>query len=292
MQLGVNFAKLTWAGGAPHMGATASEAIVLADEAGFSSVTAMDHFFQIPIAGEVDEPMVDGYTFLGFAAALTSRVRLKLMVTGVTYRHPGLLAKIVTTLDVLSAGRAGLGIGAAWFDREHDALGVPFPPVGERFERLDETLRICKQMWSEDDGPFEGRHYRLAETLNSPQCLSQPHPEILVGGMGPKRTLRLAARHADAVNWFPIGHGPFEALRSTLAAHCETEGTDPERIRITMLAFPPDPANDSAVSAWLTEMEGYAALGVDEIFVAPTDPDPVREVDTWARELLPKVAEL
>jgi F420-dependent oxidoreductase-like protein len=292
MRLGVNFAKLTWVGGAAHLGATASEAIVLADEAGFSSVTAMDHYFQIPIAGEADEPMVDGYTFLGFAAAITSRVRLELMVTGVTYRHPGLLAKIVTTLDVLSAGRAGLGIGAAWFDREHDALGVPFPPVGERFERLDDTLRICKQMWSDDDGPFEGRHYTLAETLNSPQCLSEPHPEILIGGMGPKRTLRLAARHADAVNWFPIGHKPFSELKATLAGHCETEGTDPDRIRVTMLAFQPDLTNDSAVSEWLADMAGYAALGVDEIFMAPTDPDPVREIDTWARELLPKVAEL
>jgi F420-dependent oxidoreductase-like protein len=292
MKVGVDFAKLTWAGGPAHLGPTAAEAIVLADESGFSTVAAMDHFFQIPVVGKVDEPMVDGYTFLGFAAGITSRVRLQLMVTGVTYRHPGLLAKIVTTLDVLSGGRAGLGIGAAWYDREHEALGVAFPPVSERFERLDETLRICLQMWSDDDGPFEGRHYQLAETLNSPQSLSDPHPEILIGGMGPKRTLRLAARHADAVNWFPIGHGPFGALKDTLAAHCETEGTDPDRIRITMLAFPPDLADHAAVDTWLDDIRGYSSLGVDEILLAPASPDPVREVDAWARELLPKVAEL
>src|SRR5918994_6332875 len=146
------------------------------------------------------EPMLEGYTGLGVLAGITRKVRLGLLVTGVTYRHPGLLAKTVATLDVLSGGRAQLGIGAAWYEREHRALGVPYPPVSERFERLEETLRIVRQMWSEDDGPFEGRHYQLAETLNSPQPLRPP--PIMVGGDGEQKTLRLVARYADACNVF------------------------------------------------------------------------------------------
>ena len=186
----------------------------------------MDHFFQIPGVGEAEEPMLDGYTFLGFAAGLTTRVNLQLTVTGVTYRHPGLLAKIVTSLDVLSGGRATLGIGAAWFEREHDALGVPFPPVAERFEMLDETLRICRQMWSDDDGPFEGAHFRLAETMNSPQCVSRPHPPIMIGGLGERKTLKLVARHAQAANLFPIGESGFRHKLDVLRSHCDDEGTD------------------------------------------------------------------
>ncbi|HKY16096.1 MAG TPA: LLM class F420-dependent oxidoreductase [Microthrixaceae bacterium] len=292
MKVGVDFAKLTWTGGDAALGATAAETIQIADEAGFSTIAAMDHFFQIPMVGAVDEPMVDGYTFLGFAAGLTQRAKLQLIVTGVTYRHPGLLAKIVTTLDVLSGGRANLGIGAAWYEDEHLGLGVPFPSVSERFERLDETLQICRQMWSDDDGPFEGTHYQLARTLNRPQCLSSPHPEIMIGGMGPKKTLRLAARYADAVNWFPIGKEGFEALGRTFAEHCETEGTDPDRVRRTALSFPPDTSDDSAVSKWLVDQEMYASLGVDEIYLAPPSADPRADVEAWAKVLLPRLAEI
>ena len=201
MKIGIDFARFTWDGGDGALGATAAECIRIADEAGFDTIAAMDHVFQIPMVGEYTEPMLDGYTFLGFAAGRSQRAKLQLMVTGVTYRHPGLLAKIVTTLDVLSGGRAILGIGAAWNEQEHLGLGVPFPSTSERYERLDETLSICGQMWSDDNGAFEGRHYQLAETLNSPQNVSSPHPEIMIGGMGPKKTLRLAARHAQAVKY-------------------------------------------------------------------------------------------
>jgi alkanesulfonate monooxygenase SsuD/methylene tetrahydromethanopterin reductase-like flavin-dependent oxidoreductase (luciferase family) len=234
--------------------------------------------------------MVDGYTFLGFAAGITSNVKLQLLVTGVTYRHPGLLAKIVTTLDVLSHGRAVLGIGAAWNEEEHVGLGVPFPPTAERFERLGETLDICKQMWSDDDGPYEGTHYQLARTLNRPQCLSSPHPEIMVGGMGPTKTLCIAARHADSVNWFPVGREGYETTARIFAEHCEAEGTDAERVRRTILSFAPDTADDDAVSRWLTELEMYASLGVDEVFVAPAGADPRVDIEAWARVLLPRVS--
>lgn len=289
MKIGIDFAKFTWEGGAAALGSTAGEAIGMADEAGFSTIAAMDHFFQIQMVGQRDEPMLDGYTFLGFAAGLTKQAKLQLLVTGVTYRHPGLLAKIVTTLDVLSGGRAILGMGAAWNQEEHLGLGVPFPSTSTRFELLDETLMICSQMWSDNDGPYSGTHFQLAETLNSPQVVSTPAPEIMIGGMGPNKTLRLAARHAQAVNWFPIGHEGFAGLKSTLAAHCATEGTDVDAIRLTMLAFPPAAG---ALDSWLEDMAGYRALGVDEIYLAPGSGDPRVDIDTYARELLPRVSDM
>ncbi len=196
--------------------------------------------------GGPQQPMLEAYTTLGFLAAHTSTVELQVLVTGVTYRHPGLLAKIVTTLDVLSGGRAMLGIGAAWYDREHLGLGVPFPPLAERFERLEETLQIVHQMWSDDDGPYEGRHYSLAETINTPQTISRPHPPIMIGGMGEKKTLRLVARYADACNFFVgPGSGPdaVKAKLDVLAEHCANEGTDVASIRKTILwtgALDPD----------------------------------------------------
>lgn len=289
MRIGCDFARFTWAGGDAALGSTAAEAITMADQAGFSVIAAMDHFFQIPMVGKHDEPMLDGYTFLGFAAAHSRSADLQLLVTGVTYRHPGLLAKIVTTLDVLSGGRARLGIGAAWNEHEHLGLGVPFPAASERYERLDETLGICRQMWSDDDGPFDGTHFQLTETLNSPQNVSSPAPEIMVGGMGPNKTLKLAARHADSVNWFPIGLDGFAGLKARLAEHCAAEGTDPDSIRLTMLAFAPAP---DGVDAFLGDMAGYAALGVEEIFLAPAGSDPRPDIERWGTDLVPRLAEI
>jgi F420-dependent oxidoreductase-like protein len=187
----------------------------------------MDHYLQLEMAGGADQPMLEGYTTLGFLAAHTRTVELQLLVTGVTYRRPGLLAKIVTTLDVLSGGRAALGLGAAWYAREHAALGVPFPPLAQRFERLEETLQIVHQMWSDDTGPFTGQHYQLAETLNVPQPLSRPHPPIMIGGGGEKKTLRLCARYADACNLFAgpqSGPAQVKAKLDVLAAHCARGG--------------------------------------------------------------------
>jgi len=286
MDFGIDFARFTWEGGAAALGGIAAEAIRMSDEAGFSTVAAMDHFFQIPGVGERTEPMLEGYTFLGFAAGITERVKLQLLVTGVTYRHPGVLAKTVTTLDVLSGGRARLGIGAAWNEEEHVGLGVPFPPVAERFERLDEALAICRQMWSDDDGPYEGHHYRLAETLNSPQNVAGP-PPIQIGGMGPNKTLRLAARHAQEVNWFPVGEEKFTEARDTLARHCETEGRDVSDIRLTVLLMPPAPGE---TDKFLADAQMYADLGVEEIYVAPPSNDPRVDIDRFQRELLGPVS--
>jgi F420-dependent oxidoreductase-like protein len=186
----------------------------------------MDHWFQMEAFATSQDPMLEGYTSLGFLAGQTRVMKLSLLVTGVTYRHPGLLAKIVTTLDILSGGRAQLGIGAAWYEREHKGLGVPFPPLSERFERLEEVLQICLQMWSDDDGPYQGRYYELAETICSPRPIQKPRPRILVGGSGERKTLRLVAQYADACNLFAVepaviqrsGHHPEDDPRHVQSA--------------------------------------------------------------------------
>jgi F420-dependent oxidoreductase-like protein len=249
----------------------------------------MDHYFQMEEFADRREPMLEGYTALGFLAGRTERIRLGLMVTGVTYRHPGLLANIVTTLDVLSQGRAQLGIGAAWYEREHLAYGVPFPPVSERFERLEETLQICLQMWSDDDGPYDGAHYRLAETICSPKPVSNPRPPILVGGSGEKKTLRLVARYADACNLFATEPSEVARKLEVLERHCADEDRDPATIQKTILGMT-DPVADP--DAFLTSMERYADLGIELVEVMPLVEDPA----SWAAELgervVPRLAEL
>ena len=196
MKLAVHCANLSWPGGPEKLGPTLADVARTADDGGISTLTMMDHWFQMEMLGGPPEPMLEGYTSLGFLAGQTRNLDLGLLVTGVTYRHPGLLAKIVTTLDVLSGGRAFLGIGAAWYEREHDGLGVPFPSTSERFERLEEALQICRQMWSDDDGAFEGKHYRLAETVCTPKPIQQPGPPILIGGKGTPRPRCSRSYHA------------------------------------------------------------------------------------------------
>ena len=202
MEIGLHVANFTWPGGPGAIAEQLTRVVTTAEDIGMARVSVMDHVWQIGPLGPPEEPMLEAYTTLGYLAARTSRVELLAWVTAVSYRDPGLLAKIISTLDVLSNGRAWLGIGAAWNGEESDGLGLFFPSTAERFERLEETLRICLQMWSDDDGPFEGEHYRLGRTLNSPQPLRRPHPPILIGGGGEKKTLRLVAQYAQACNLF------------------------------------------------------------------------------------------
>jgi F420-dependent oxidoreductase-like protein len=267
---------------------TLAETARNAEQAGFSTFTVMDHFFQMEHAGSAAEPMLEAYTTLGHVAARTERLTLGVLVTGVMYRHPGLLAKIVTTLDVLSGGRARLGVGASWYEREQRGLGVPVVPVGERFERLEETLQICLQMWSDDNGPFHGRHYQLAETLCVPAPISRPHPPILVGGGGEKRTLRLVARYADAGNVFGTSPADVAHKLEVLASHCDDEGRDYDRIEKTVLAVRPPLAD---VDAFIAAAAEYAALGVTELGLMP-DRHPVEFVDQVAEKVLPRLADL
>src|SRR3954453_11635692 len=201
MELGFHVPIFDIDGGVTAIAGELARVGTAAEESGATWLSFMDHYFQIQPTGlPAESNMLEGYTTLGYLAAHTSEIDLGLLVTGVTYRHPGLLAKIVTTLDVLSGGRALLGIGAAWYEREHRGLGVPFPPLAERFERLEETLQICRQMWGDDDGPYAGRHYQLAETLCRPKTIQQPGPTVLIGGGGERKTLRLVAQYADACN--------------------------------------------------------------------------------------------
>lgn len=263
-----------------------------ADESGFASLWVMDHFFQIPPVGPAEEPMLSGYPALAYLAAVTSRVQLGTLVTGVTYRHPGLLAKDVTTLDVLSGGRAVFGIGAAWFEREHAGLGVPMPPLAERFELLEEALQIALQMWGDDDGPYEGAHYNLAETLNVPQSLQRPHPPVLVGGMGEKKTLRLVARYADACNVFAIGPAEVGRKFDVLRRHCEAEGRDFDAVERTMLYIPPGPLGATVVPKMVEDLRAYADVGVQHAIVSAVTLDVADGVRAVGEEVVPAVADL
>ena len=287
MKVGLHVVNFTLPDGAAAIAPTLSGIAEAAEAVGVSSLSVMDHYFQMEMLGP-ENGMLEGYTTLGFLAARTRALKLGLLVTGVTYRPPGLLAKIVTTLDVLSGGRAELGIGAAWYEREHRGLGVDFPPLAERFERLEETLQICLQMWSDDNGPFEGTHYKLAETLNVPQSLQRPHPPILIGGGGERKTLRLVAKYANACNLFTDdGADGVRHKLEVLRRHCDAEGRDYDRIAKTILYTNPAPGGDEA-GAFAKEMEAYAKLGVEAVMLMPFGDHPV-EV---AANLGPVVARL
>jgi F420-dependent oxidoreductase-like protein len=285
VKLGLHYWTFATPADPARIAPTLADTAQLADQAGFASFTVMDHYFQMEAVAPADDPMLEGYTTLGYVAAKTQRMTLGLLVTGVMYRYPGLLAKIVTTLDVLSGGRARLGIGASWYEREQLGLGVPVVPVAERFERLEETLQICRQMWSDDNGPYRGRHYQLAETLCVPAPLGRPAVPIMIGGGGEKKTLLLVARYADLCNLF--GTSPDDVARKldVLRGHCEAEGRDYDAITKTVLVTRPALAD---VDAWLADVEAYAALGVTEVQVMPAG-DPVAFTEQVAERIIPRL---
>jgi F420-dependent oxidoreductase-like protein len=285
MRIGLHIVRFDWPGAPSSIGPTLRDAGVAADEAGIAAISLMDHWLQIDVIGPVSDPMLEGYTSLGFLAGHTSRLRLRLLVSGVTYRHPGLLAKQVATLDVLSEGRAQLGIGAAWYEREHAALGVPYPPLGERFERLEEALQICRQMWGDDDGPFTGRHYQLAETLCAPGPFSPAGIPIIVGGNGEKKTLRLVAQYADACNLMVTGPDDAAPKLDVLRAHCDAVGRDYDALDKTVVAVT---GAFGDLDQFLRDSERYEALGIDEIVVM-TDGDLVGFVERVGAEVVPRV---
>jgi len=271
MQLDIHGPRFTWPGGPEAIGPTFASLAQTAEAIGVRTLSVMDHWFQMEMLWPAEEPMLEGYTTLSFAAAKTERLRFRMLVGGVTYRHPGLLAKTVTTLDVLSGGRAELGLGAAWYEREHRGLGVPFPPLRERYERLSETLQICFQMWSDDNGPFKGKYYELAETICEPRPISRPRPPVLIGGSGERKTLRLVAKYADACNIFA---GPTDHIAhklDVLRRHCDNEGRDYDRINKTMLARN-DPFGDAV--DFLADAQRYRDLGIDTLIFVPSG-DPV-----------------
>ncbi|MDI5982438.1 LLM class F420-dependent oxidoreductase [Amycolatopsis magusensis] len=290
MELGFHLPIFDIDGGTGAIAGELARVGAAAEASGASWLSFMDHYFQIEPTGlPAEANMLEGYTTLGFLAAHTSAIDLGLLVTGVTYRHPGLLAKIVTTLDVLSGGRAVLGVGAAWFEREHHGLGVPYPPVGERFERLEETLRICAQMWDPaENGPFEGKHYQLAETLCSPQPINRP--KVLIGGGGERKTLRLVAQYGDACNLFGTSPEDVRHKLDVLRGHCDDVGRDYADIRKTIIAGNPRPDPDN-LDEFVRAMAPYAELGVQTVIVTPTTGSPAAWIDGMA-PAVPRLAEL
>jgi F420-dependent oxidoreductase-like protein len=289
MELAIHFPNFTLPGEPESLSSLLSDTAVAAEAGGCATFTLMDHWFQMEQLGRSQDPMMEGYTSLGFLAGRTQRIRLGLLVTGVTYRHPGLLAKTVTTLDVLSGGRAQLGLGAAWYEREHRGLGVPFPPISERFERLEEALQICRQMWSDDDGPYEGRYYQLAETICSPRPIRRPAPRILIGGSGERKTLLLVARYADACNLFAPDPSVVAHKLDVLDRHCDAEGRDPAAIERTII-YGSDPLDD--MDAFLSAMAEYASMGIGQVWVSPGGADPARWVEQVSERAVPELAEL
>jgi F420-dependent oxidoreductase-like protein len=289
MEVGIHFFNQTLSGGASALAAHVRDTAEAAESAGCTMFTCMDHYFQMEAFTRAEDPMLEGYTTLGYAAARTEKMTLGLLVTGVSYRYPGLLAKIVTTLDVLSGGRAMLGIGAAWYEREHLALGVPFYPIAERLERLEETLQICLQMWSDDDGRYDGTHYRLAETLNIPQSLQRPHPPIMIGGGGERKLLRLVAKYADANNLFPTSPEEVQHKLDVLARHCEEVGRDRSEIRNTTISrISPDTDLDEFVA----QMEPYAGMGFEHVQIGLLGDEPAQLVERTVSKIVLRLAEL
>lgn len=296
MKIGLQINRFNWDGVAPQqIGAKVAEIARTADSVGFDSLWVMDHFFQMEMPArnfDAQQPMMDGYTVLAYLAGHTQRATLGTMVTGVHYRQPGHLIKIVTNLDVLSGGRAMLGIGAGWYERESRGLGFPFPPLAERFERLEETLQLAHQMWQDDPAPFHGKHYQLAEPINHPQPLRKPHPPILIGGSGEKKTLRLVAQYADACNIFAYGGAAVVQQKlDILKAHCDALGRDYNTIERTTL-------DTATIGMGGTPAELFercrqlAAVGVQHaIFNMPLDYT-ITPIETIGREVIPALRAL
>jgi F420-dependent oxidoreductase-like protein len=290
MRIGLSIGDFTSPRGPACLGHDLAQVAIAADQLGFDSLSVMDHYFQIRLNGPPEHEMLEGYTTLAYLAGVTSRLTLGTLVTGVHYRHPGLLAKIVTTLDVLSGGRAWLGIGAGWNVDESRGLGVPFPSLTERFERLEETLQICLQMWRGDEHAIHGQHYQLERPLNSPQSLTRPHQPIVIGGSGELKTLRLVARYADACNLFPSPEIPHKL--EVLRAHCEAEARDYAAIdKGSMYRFEIGDEGQN-VEQSIQALRWLAGMGIQTVHASVAEPYSIKALETIAERILPVAAEL
>ena len=289
MKLGLHLADFTSGHGPAALRPDLAGVLDAAEMAGFDRISVMDHVWQIGVIGPPEHEMLEAYTTLGFIAAHTSRAKVMTLVTGAVYRPPGLLAKMVTTLDVLSGGRAWLGIGAAWNEEEARGLDLPFPPTAERFERLEETLQICLQMWSDDDGPYHGKYYHLERTLNSPPPRTKPHPPILIGGSGEQKTLRLVARYAQACNLF---NGPDIAYKlDVLRRHCDAEGRDFDEIQKTAVVNFDVGNHGERVAETLAGLRALSDLGIEVAHGRVTDVWDGAQLEVIGQEVIPAVAD-
>lgn len=297
MKLGLQVPSFTYPQGQANLGDMFGLIAERAERAGLYSLWVMDHFFQIGVIGSPEMEMLEGWSALAFAAGRTNHIKLGTMVTGVTYRYPGILVKTATTLDVLSHGRAYLGIGAAWNEEEHMGLGVPFPPLAERFERLEETLQIALQMWAGNEAPFEGKYYQLKRPLNSPQAVQKPHPPILIGGGGEKKTLRLVAKYGDACNLFArLGDDTLQHKLDVLRGHCEAEGRPYSAIEKTTLnsfILTRDGRDGTTSPSQLIEIfASQAAMGIDQAIFSLRNVHDLEPFDVLANEVVPAVDKL
>lgn len=297
MKVGLQVPNFTYPTGQSQLGTEFGRIAERAERAGFYSLWVMDHFFQIQVQGPPEHEMLEGWSALSFAAGRTSRIKLGTLVTGVTYRHPGLLVKTATTLDVLSGGRAYFGVGAAWNEQEHLGLGVPFPSTAERFERLEETLQIALQMWDGDENPYHGKHYQLERPLNSPQSVQRPHPPIMIGGTGEQKTLRMVAQYGDACNLFArLGDDALKHKLDVLRGHCERLGRPYEQIEKTSLSslrFSRDGRDGTLSTAAAVDYFGHLAeMGFDQaLFNTPDVLDPSM-YEQLATEVIPQVEKI
>jgi F420-dependent oxidoreductase-like protein len=299
MKIGLQISSFTWPGGDAALGETLAGIVRTADDVGFDSIWVMDHFLQIGSVGKPEDPMLEGMTALGFMAGHSSRARLGLMVGGIHYRTAGLWLKAVTTLDVLSGGRAWMGIGAAWNEQESKALGFPMPPLGTRFEMLEETLRIVRDGWQGDHGTqaaLEGKHYQPTQLLNSPQALSKPHPPILIGGGGERRTLKLVAQYADACNVFGTDPEKLRHKYDVLRRHCESVGRDYDSIEKTILAgisITPDGARRSLTPDAVVERLGRTTeVGTQHAIFSVRDVQDLSKLELIGRDVIPQLRDV
>jgi F420-dependent oxidoreductase-like protein len=294
LKIGLQIPRFTWPGGPAAIAPTLATIGRTADAVGFHSLWVMDHFFQLePMLGRAEEPMLEGYSALTYLAALTERVRLGTLVTGVIYRTPGLLVKTVTNLDILSGGRAYFGVGAAWYDREAVGLGFPFPPLKERFELLEETLQLAHQMWRADAAvePFNGQHLQLAEPLCSPLPIARPHPPIMIGGMGENKTLRMVAQYGDACNLFARAGSDVLADRlNTLRNHCDALGRPYDDIEKTTLGTVHLAPGQQTAADVIELCRELAGLGISHAIFNMPNVHEIAPLETFGRDIIPVVA--
>jgi F420-dependent oxidoreductase-like protein len=289
MRLGLHISDFSWPGGPQQIGPVLAEVAQQAEAAGFDRITVMDHLWQIGAVGPPEAPMLEAYTTLGYLAAKTSTITLHAMVTAAVFRAPGLLSKAVTTLDVLSGGRSMLGLGAAWYEEEAVGLGLPFPPLGERMERVEEVVQVCLQMWSGSQDPFTGKHYQLERTLNSPMPVSQPRPRIMIAGSGERKTLRMVAKYADACNIY-TGQDIAAKLR-VLREHCDREGRDYDQIEKTSTMLFDVGADGSRAGDLLAQLRALHEDGITVVYGRMTAEGYQRQLGVIAREVIPVIAD-
>ena len=294
MYIGLQIPSFKYPGGTAAIRPKLKEIVTTAEEAGFYSLWVMDHYYQIKgLFGEAyTDPMLEAYTTLGYFAGLTEKARLGVLVTGVIYRHPAVLMKMVNTLDILSGGRAYFGIGAAWYEDEAKGNGIPYPPTSERFEQLEDSLKLAKALWASDEISFTGKHFSAPAITNNPRPLSSPHPRIMIGGTGPNKTLRMVAQYADACNigdW--VGSENMQKSLDTLKEHCEALGRDYDTIEKTCLGTVNLSAKDT-VSSVISRVKELSAMGFTHAIFNMPDVSSITPLKTFAKEIIPAVAEL